>query len=306
MYYTLSSLFMSFEIQPKVAVFMWYDSKISSFADINYKINKAYCDKHNIEIICCNQRRYTDRHPVWERIPLILEHINKYDYAIWIDADAHFYIDSEGFTEPLENRRFSVQAAQNLDSLSRIPVGNPTTNENIVDVIAKYSNYNFIFSNDIPKSIKEGILVGINTGFFIVKNTKYSVDFLHKWGYDELLYKNNRFPKWGDQGVVLDMYKENILDIQNNSIVLDYGVLQHFHDDDVFTFDIGFSSKILDVESRKRSDPLWSEKRSFSSGSTRFTPKKPFVFHLAGRTETIRYNHSLQYFTEMGSTLFTA
>lgn len=227
MCYDLSSLFMTSTLQPKIAVFMWYDSKISFFADINYKINKAYCDKHNIEIICCNQRRYDDRPPVWERIPLILHYIDNYDYAIWIDADAHFYIDGE----------------------------------NIVDLIAKYSNYNFIFSNDIPKSIKEGILVSINTGFFIVKNTKYSIDFLHKWGYDDLLCKNNRFPKWPDQGVVLDMYKDNMLDIQNNSVVFDYGILQHFHDNDVFT-------------------------------------QKPFVFHLAGRNETIRYNHSLRYFTE--------
>jgi len=209
-------------------VFMWYDSKISLFADINYKINKAYCDKHNIDLICCNQRRYIDKHPVWERIPLILNYIDKYEYVIWIDADAHFYIDSE----------------------------------NIIDLITKYSNYNFIFSNDIPKSIKKDIIVGINTGFFIVKNTKYSIDFLHKWGYDELLHKNNRFPNWPDQGVILDMYKENILDIQNNSIVLDYGILQHFHDNETFA-------------------------------------QKPFVYHLAGRTALIRYNHSLNYFTQI-------
>jgi len=35
----------------------------------------------------------------------------------------------EGFVEPLEGFA-EPQAAQNLDSLSRIPYGNPTTNEN--------------------------------------------------------------------------------------------------------------------------------------------------------------------------------
>ena len=27
---------------------MWYDSTISSYGDINYKINRAYCDKNNM------------------------------------------------------------------------------------------------------------------------------------------------------------------------------------------------------------------------------------------------------------------
>lgn len=31
-----------------------------------------YCDKNNIELIRCNERRHSNRHPAWERIPLIL------------------------------------------------------------------------------------------------------------------------------------------------------------------------------------------------------------------------------------------
>jgi hypothetical protein len=51
---------------------MWYDETIASYSDINYEINKIYCDKNNIELIRCNERRYSNRHPAWERIPLIL------------------------------------------------------------------------------------------------------------------------------------------------------------------------------------------------------------------------------------------
>ena len=195
---------------------MWYDKNANMYGDINYTINKAYCDKNNIQLFRCNKRRHSNRHPAWERIPLILEYINEYDYIMWIDADAHFYIDSE----------------------------------NIINLINDNKNYDFIFSKD--KSVE------INTGCFIVKNTKYSIDFLKKWGYDEELYKNNNYPYWWDNGVILDMFTLNILDIKNNCIIIDYGVLQHFHEDELFQ-------------------------------------NKPFIFHLAGRSKEIRINHSLNY-----------
>ena len=200
----------------KFCIVMWYDENIASYADNNYKINKEYCDKNNIELIRCNKRRHSSRHPAWERFPLILEYINNYDYIMWIDADAHFYIDSK----------------------------------NIMDLINTNSSYNFIFSKDIS--------VAINTGCFIVKNTQYSIDFLTKWGYDEMLYTNNNYPYWWDNGVILDMLHQNVLDIKNNCIIIDYGVLQHFYEDEVF-------------------------------------PDKPFIFHLAGRPTEIRINHSLNY-----------
>ena len=113
--------------------------------------------------------------------------VENYDYIIWIDADAFFYTDSN----------------------------------NIVDIINKNINVNFIFSKDLGNT-------NINTGFFIVKNTQYSIDFINKWAYDEELYKNNPIQCWWDQGVFVDMYNKNILDIQNNQISYDYGVLQHF------------------------------------------------------------------------------
>ena len=200
----------------KFCILMWYDENASIYGDINYKINKAYCDKNNIQLFRCNKRRHSNRHPAWERIPLILEYINDYDYIMWIDADAHFYIDSE----------------------------------NIINLINDNTNYDIIFSKDIS--------VAINTGCFIVKNTKYSIDFLKKWGYDEELYENNNYPYWWDNGVILDMFTLNILDIKNNCIIIDYGVLQHFYEDELF-------------------------------------PNKPFIFHLAGRSTEIRINHSLNY-----------
>ena len=206
----------------KLCILMWYDSNISSYGDINYKINKEYCYKNNINLICSNEKKYNNRPQTWERIPLILEHINDYDYVMWMDADSHFYIDSK----------------------------------NIIDFINVNNKYNFIFSNDFVE--------GINAGIFIVKNSQYSIDFLKKWGYDDLLYENRSLRVWEDQSVLLDMHSANILDIKNNSIIIDYGVLQHFYD-----YELGKYSE------------------------------KPFIIHLAGQTLENRYNHSLDYFNKM-------
>ena len=201
----------------KFCILMWYDDSISSYGDINYEINKMYCDKNNIELFKCSERRVSNRHPAWERIPLILKYINHYDYVMWVDADAHFYIDAN----------------------------------NITDFINDNKNYNFIFSNDMGNS-------NINTGVYFVKNSKYSIDFLTRWLHDEDLYKNNPIPGWWDQGVLYEMYDKSILDIKNNCIIINYGVLQHFFENEVFT-------------------------------------NKPFIFHLAGRSREIRNNHSLNY-----------
>lgn len=216
-------------IQYKCCVVMWYDSNASCYGDMNYKINKTYCDKHNIEIIYCHERRRPDRHPAWERIPLILKHLHKYDYVIWIDSDAHFYIDSE----------------------------------NIVDFIRAHDSHDFIFSSDWSYLKPTCIPVGINTGIYIVKNTPYSIGFLTKWVGDEILYANNRFPHWWDQGVLVDMYKENVLNIQNHCCVIDYGILQHFCENEVFGH-------------------------------------RPFIFHLAGKDSAVRYEHAFDYSMDAG------
>lgn len=195
---------------------MFYDDEIKNYGEINYEINKRYCEKYNLQIILSNEKKYSDRHSAWERLPLLLDNILKFDYLIWIDADAFFYNDA-----------------------------------NIVDIIHENENVNFIFSNDIGNA-------NINSGVFIVKSTQYSIDFLTKWAYDEELYNNNPYPNWWDQGVLIHMFNNNILNIQENSIQYDYGVLQHFYENDKLN--------------------------------------KTYIFHLAGQTNTIRYNISKEYF----------
>ena len=101
----------------------------------------------------------------------------------------------------------------------------------------------------------------VNTGIMIVKNSQYSIDFLNKWLYDEELYNNNPHPLWWDQGVLIGMINRNILNIIENCVKLSYGDLQHFYNYD----------------------------------------KQPntYIFHLAGRDETVRISESTKYFDKI-------
>jgi hypothetical protein len=126
--------------------------------------------------------------------------------------------------------------------------------KNIRTIIEENINQPFIFSNDKGN-------YNINSGVFIVKNTEYSINFLNKWAYDNRLYIKNSFPGWWEQGVLIDMFKQNILDIQSNNIYYPYGILQHFSIDPVESF-----------------------------------MNKPYVLHMAGQSTETRVSISTDYF----------
>lgn len=178
---------------------MWYDENIKSYADIAYFINKKYCEKYGYDIIKDCRRRIPYRKPHYERLPLIEKHLPHYDYVIWIDADAHFYIDSPP----------------------------------IYDLIKKYDNRDFIFSGDHDKNTFETITNTandkINSGIFIVKNSQYSFKIIKEWAYNNYLFENRVNSRvWNDQGIVRLLYEKNLYNFQDHSAVIPYGVLQHF------------------------------------------------------------------------------
>lgn len=183
----------------KICVVMWYDKNISDYADICYELNKKYCEKNGYDIIKDSTIRLPNKKPHYERIPLISKILHRYDYIIWVDSDAHFYIDS-------------------------IPIKN---------FIEKYKDKDFIFSGDQDRKVYESVLNiskdKINTGVFIVKNTKYSLKILNMWAYDKYLF-DNRVNKraWNDQGVLRLIYQRNILHFKDHSEVVPYGILQNF------------------------------------------------------------------------------
>lgn len=178
---------------------MWYDDNIKKYADNFYKINKKYTKKYGYTLIKSSERTYTDRKPHWERFPLILKHIESYDYVIWIDADAHFYIDAP----PIEN------------------------------LIKKY-NRDIILSRDIPDNEDTPPL--INSGVIILKNTPKNIDIVKKWAYSEELKKSSEIlfnGKWQDQGIIRLYVKNNIDNINDISAISPYLELQHFHSEEL-------------------------------------------------------------------------
>lgn len=178
----------------KIGIFMWYDNNIKDYAEINYKINKIYCDKYGYTLIKSNEKLHTKRKAHWERIPLLLQYFNDFDYLVWIDADAYFNIDSP-----------------------------PITN-----IIQEFPDKIFFFSED-RDCINTKFINQINTGVFIVKNCEQAKNILNTWGYDNDLFKlNNGKFGWNDQAILIDMYYKNIDNIIDVSHIIKYGVLQYF------------------------------------------------------------------------------
>ena len=183
----------------KICVCMWYDDNIKQYADINLKVNQLYCEKYSYEISVSDKRFFVEKHVSWEKLPFLYNTLisDKYDYVVWIDADAFFYIDSP----PIEN------------------------------VIKKHPDENFIFSADKLKNPHSTFFgcsfPDINCGFIITKNTDYSKNFLQEWYSKQ--HKTLLKKVW-EQGVLWNLYNNNYLNIQNESIILPYNVLQHFHE----------------------------------------------------------------------------
>lgn len=82
------------KIPAKEAIVMFYDDAIREYAEMAHSINAHYCKKHNIDLIVHHEPFYTDRHAAWNRIPLILQHLQNYRHVAYIDADAFFYWES--------------------------------------------------------------------------------------------------------------------------------------------------------------------------------------------------------------------
>ena len=215
----------------RICLCTWYNDGIKEYAEPIFENNKKYAELHNYNIIKCSKRRLPEKEYPWEKLLFIEELLNKeYDYIIWIDADAIIYLDSP----PLEN------------------------------VIKEHDKYNFIFSGDAFIRLNNNTeftqkLVDVNSGIFFVKNTEYSKNLIKHWYQNiyEIVYSF-----WWEQNNIIQMYINNVMDIQNNCYIIPYNILQYF------------------TEEHKK---LFYIKRYGLKN-------KPFVFHMAGLTKEVRLN----------------
>ena len=204
----------------RVAVCMWYDKPIQEYANIAYKINKKYCDSHGYDLLYSNKRLLPQRHPAWERFPMMLDvlNTNNYDYVLWIDADACFVKHSK----------------LRLD-----------------DILEHHNDKDILFSSD--NNSNENI--PINTGVMILKNTQYSRQFLAKVIYsDHIEQCRSRFKKrlW-EQDCVTHFFNTDD-ELREKSVVIDYGILQLFSSD--YVDDSGVSPLVYHFMSLPNSERL--------------------------------------------------
>ena len=182
----------------KIAVLTWYDNNISEYGNIYLEINKLYCAQHDYDLIKTNRRFYKDKPATWERFPHLLNFIEKYDYVVWIDADAFFYYSAPPLEEIINRYQKDILLSADADTYL------------------------------VPDSV--------NAGVFVLKNTKKVISLLNKWAFDEELanrFLNEKAPEtqyWiEDQAMIRGCLKYNVDDMQSITKVLPYMELQHFN-----------------------------------------------------------------------------
>lgn len=82
-----------FDTNMRIACLMEYD-------DMNYKINKIYCDNLGIDLIMSSSSSSS-----LEKKIFILKELKRgdYEYMIWMGSESHFYVDSPDISELILN-----------------------------------------------------------------------------------------------------------------------------------------------------------------------------------------------------------
>ena len=202
----------------KIAICSYFDKNILSYAFYTNKINQYYCNKYNYDYITSFSPKLKKLTAHYERYILLLNVIKKYDWVIWIDADAYFYTDSPPIHKLIKHIQFSHSSILSFS---------------IKQYISKnYKNYY------------------INNGIFLLKNCEDNIKFLKKMTDFQDIKKSAEEKHYiFDQSIFRYLYCQNYENFKRNSLVLNYGVLQHF-----YSYELPFLSN------------------------------KPYILHMAGQT----------------------
>ncbi len=198
---------------------MYYNENICNYSDYSKEINKMYCKKYDYDFIVandniieyCYKNNYSivdgeqfwnniisNTSPYYVRYHLLLNIIDSYDWVMWIDSDAYFYINAS----PLENIIKHIELSHSC--------------------ILSYTIKQYL--SDQNKDFY------INNGTFLLKNTEDNKTFLNKMiNNRDIKDVAEKLHYIHDQSVFRYLYDTNYKNFKDNSFVLNYGVLQHFY-----------------------------------------------------------------------------
>lgn len=212
--------------------------------------------KYHFKIITSNDP-YTEfvsnKKPHWNRIPMLKEYLYKkvgddyaYDYVMWLDADACFRVNNEykDLFESIINRYSCKNIIFSADRNEYIPFFTVFFAFFLIIVIMTiyymYNPFNTLYFYSIASLFIIGMLIlliwgmvkynsdwCLNSGIIIMKNSEYSRKIINYWMSTDCYV--NRVKPWQDQGCLRYSYVQNINKLRNNSVILDYGVLQRFN-----------------------------------------------------------------------------
>ena len=176
-----------------ICICMWYDDGVKEYANLAREINKRYCEIHKYDFIYDNERRLKNRDPTWECIPCLLNAMkkNNYEYVVWIDADAFFRVKHE--------------------------------NDLMREIINSHNDKYLILSEDIDgKDI-------MNAGFMVIKNNEYTRKLLNDIINSDIPECRKYKEIFHEQECICHLYRNNIYNTKDNSVILPFGELQTFN-----------------------------------------------------------------------------
>lgn len=165
---------------------------INYYTQYTFPINKAYCERHGYTYIQYNDVIDVDRPPSWSKILALKNHINSFDWLMWIDADAIFYNHDIKIEERVD---------ENYDLII-----SPACGENWPDA-------------KLPDN------ANINFGIFLLRGkSDWSVNFL-----DNLYRRVERLNhRWWETQALSDLYLENNPTINDRIKIIDQYLLNGY------------------------------------------------------------------------------
>lgn len=148
------------------------DNVINDWGKYSIAINKKYAEKHGYDFVILNKPYDKNVTHAWQKIPAMIELLQKYDFVMYIDTDAIFY-------------------KQDLK---------------IERLFKKYSGDILVCSD---KKNSDGKYL-VNGGVVIAKKSKKTIDILKFWWDLRYKYKEFAFEQWALSDIVKNKYDEYI------------------------------------------------------------------------------------------------